>query len=298
MIAADPIAILRQALAWLRTGERVALVTLTHITGSASRRRGSQMAVAASGARIGSFSGGCIEDAVAGEALAALAERRGRTTRYGAGSPYLDVRLPCGGGIDLTFTPDPDADVLADALRRLETRQKVTLAITPGGLSRSGAGSALHLAPPLRIIACGQGEDFTALVGLARHWGAAVEAFTPAAADVAALGGDATHLPHFRALPALAGDEWTAIALLFHDRDWEAALLPGLLEVSGFYHGAVGSRATHAARLARLAEGVDAAKLAGFRGPVGLIPASRDPATLALSLLAELVAAYEMALTD
>ena len=117
MIAPHPLAILEQALAWIAQGQRVALVTLVGIEGSTSRGLGSQMAVAEDGRFAGSFSGGCIEDAIVAEARDVLAARTGRTVRYGAGSPYIDVRLPCGGGIDLCFTPDPDARVWPARLR-------------------------------------------------------------------------------------------------------------------------------------------------------------------------------------
>ena len=51
----------------------------------------------ADGSFVGSLSGGCIENAVVAEACEALADGRGRIVRFGAGSPYLDIRLPCGG---------------------------------------------------------------------------------------------------------------------------------------------------------------------------------------------------------
>jgi xanthine dehydrogenase accessory factor len=39
---------------------------------------------------------------------------------------------------------------------------------------------------------------------------------------------------------------------LFHDHDWEEALLPPALAQEALYHGAIGSQRTHAARLAML----------------------------------------------
>ena len=103
------------------------LVTLTGIEGSTSRALGAQLAVRADGSYLGSFSGGCIEAAVVAEALAVLAEGRGRTVRYGVGSPFIDIRLPCGGGIDLLFTPRPDLAALRRVLESLEARQPAAL---------------------------------------------------------------------------------------------------------------------------------------------------------------------------
>ena len=91
----------------------------------------------------------------------------------------------------------------------------------------------------------------------------------------------------------MAGDDWTGFVFVFHDRDWEDALLPSVLAQPAFLIGAVGSRRTHAQRLERLAvAGVAPDLVARIKGPFGLIPATRDPATLALSILAEVAGAY------
>jgi len=60
-----------------------------------------------------------------------------------------------------------------------------------------------------------------------------------------------------------------------------------------FYIGAVGSRRTHAARLDALREqGVDEEALGRIAGPIGLIPATRDPSALAVSVLAGVLAEW------
>lgn len=299
MIAPSPFAILTRALEWIGRGEDVVLVTLVGIEGPSSRALGTQMAVSASGEHIGSFSGGCIEQAIVGEAQRVLEAGAGRTVRYGAGSPYIDVRLPCGGGIDLRFTPRPSAQLLRASVERLEAREPVRLFVSHDGITGQGPGFALDLHPSLRLLVAGLGEDFVAFVRLASAYGARIEALTPNAVEAEMLA-DLCHQVHVLArtthLPALAGDAWTASVLLFHDRDWEDALLPGLLSLPAFYRGAVGSRRTHEARLARLREaGCDAAAMASLKGPIGLIPATRDPATLAISVLAEVAKEYAAA---
>lgn len=106
--------------------------------------------------------------------------------------------------------------------------------------------------------------------------------------------GIAASLLHTRnTLPLKQVDPWSAIVFLFHGRDWEEGLLPQTLAFPAFYHGAIGSRRTHAARLEALrAAGVPDDQIATLRGHIGLIPATRDPATLALSVLSEIVAEY------
>lgn len=293
-IAPSPIDVLRFLAS---RGEACVLVTLIAVHGSASRAVGTQMAVAADGTACGSFSGGCIEGAVIAEALAVLASGTGRTVRYGAGSPYIDVRLPCGGGIDLLFTPQPDAAVIEAALASLGRREPFSVSISAAGFGLSKKASfTLTYYPPLRIVALGQGEDLSALARLAQGFGAETVAIVPAeqAANLGNLPGvNVLPAPSRTKLPDLVTDQWTAFVFLFHDRDWEEFLLPEALACPAFYHGAIGSPRTQAVRReAMIAAGVMTEQLAQLRQSVGLIPSTRDPATLALSILAEVVADY------
>lgn len=283
MIAPAPIDALRLLATGAAEGVAGTLVTLTGIEGSSSRAIGTQMAVLADGRHVGSFSAGCIERAVRTEALDALAAGLPRTVRYGAGSPYIDVRLPCGGGIDLLFTPAPDPAELDRVLAAHDRREPAELAL--------GDFTARY-APALHIVALGHGEDLGAFVRLARAYGLTVDAFAPAdEADEA----DGVVPLHYRdRLPALRPDRWTAIVFLFHDRDWEEFLLPHALALPVFYCGAVGSRRTHRARVEALrAQGVREAAIDALRGSIGLIPGTRDPGTLALSILAEVVQDFQ-----
>ncbi|NLR70228.1 XdhC family protein [Novosphingobium sp. ERN07] len=305
MIAATPLDILRFLAAHAEEGIECVLVTLVGIEGGSSRAVGAQMAIAADGRRIGSFSGGCVEDAVAAEAQETLRDGWGHVVRYGVGSPYIDIRLPCGGGIDLLFTPRPSPEAIIAALQLLDRREPAALRIDCDGAALAdplapkawdGRDVTLAYQPPLRVIALGQGEDLTAFGLLAKAFGTQVLALTPdsgtqqvlAQAGVASLA-----LPTRNALPPLQSDAWTAIVFLFHGRDWEEFLLAQALALPAFYHGAIGSRRTHAARLSNLrAGGLGEEMIDRVRGHIGLIPATRDPATLALSILGEIVSEY------
>ncbi len=283
MIAAGPADALGLIARGLREGVPGVLVTLVAIEGTSSRAIGTQMAVLADGRHVGSFSGGCVERAIVAEAMDVLHEGQPRTVRYGLGSPYIDVRLPCGGGIDLLFSPQPDAAGVAEALARLAVREPAQLRL---------GDHVQHYAPALRLVALGHGEDLTALVRLARAYGLDVSAYAPMQDGMRDDG--ILPLVTRAQLPSFVTDPWTAIVFLFHDRDWEDVLLPQALHLPAFYHGAVGSRRTQRARIERLqAAGVAARQIDALRGPIGLIPGTRNPATLALSILAELVQDYE-----
>lgn len=87
-------------------------------------------------------------------------------------------------------------------------------------------------------------------------------------------------------------DDRTAICVLTHDERFDRPLLALALdtEVLG-YVGAMGSRRTHARRLAALrADGVDEAAIDRLRSPIGLDLQARTPQETAVSIVAEILA--------
>ncbi len=94
------------------------------------------------------------------------------------------------------------------------------------------------------------------------------------------------------ALATLAPDGRTAVVTLTHDPKLDDPALDAALRAGVFFVGALGSRTTHASRLERLAaRGHAPEALARIRGPVGLAIGARTAPEIALSVLAELVAA-------
>jgi xanthine dehydrogenase accessory factor len=94
------------------------------------------------------------------------------------------------------------------------------------------------------------------------------------------------------ALDALNVDARTAIITLTHDPKIDDPALDRALKSPAFYIGALGSKKTHAARLDRLGQaGFDTAALARIHGPAGLNIGGKSPAEIAISVLAELIAA-------
>ncbi|MDB5721378.1 MAG: XdhC family protein [Alphaproteobacteria bacterium] len=280
------------------------LATITGLTGTGARAIGTHMAVLDDGASAGSFSSGCVEAAIVAEAQAVLAEGRPRTTRFGQDSPYMDIRLPCGGGMDVRFVPDPPAAAMDRAASLLAERSPITLFLDgPGGVavepgwSPQDDGFRVRHAPALRVVLLGHGAEMVATLKLGLAHGADIVVVSPEAdfvAEAEAVGAEAHHLKSPGSPVALAADPWTALLYLFHDHDWEPDLMERGLATPAFWIGAMGSRRTQAARRAALsARGVDAEAIARIQGPVGLIPSSRDPATLALSAFAEIVGAYQ-----
>ena len=291
-----------------RQGHRVALVTITDLTGSSSRPVGTLMGVAENGSFAGSFSGGCIEAAVVAEAQEAIRDGWTRQVRYGAGSPYLDIRLPCGGGVDLMFQPDPDPDAIHRAIALLEQRLPLTLVQHASEGLRALSGETWQSTgwrgetfvswhpPPLRLVVLGQGAESLALVRLGLAYGAEIMMLSPDERFVALarqLGVRGELLMTAGQPLDLVADPWSAIVFLFHDHAWEPSLLQQALAQPWFFVGAMGSRRTHANRMETLRGlGVSEDALARIASPLGLIPSARDPITLALSALAQVVDGY------
>lgn len=269
------------ALTRIDAGERVVLIIITAIAGSSARPIGTPMVVAETGDYAGYLSNGCVDGDIALQALSALEDGKARTVIYGAGSPYLDIRLPCGGGLTTRVIPNPDAQVLRAVSDDLHARKTAELSL--GGASQG-------YAPPLKILAAGRGEDLLFFANAAHAIGVDISVFTPD--DLRAFVGaqiDAKSLSD-HANFASDADEQTAVILLFHDHDYEAPILIDALSTPAFYIGAMGSRATHAARLEGLSKSnVSADNLARLRGPVGLVPSMRDAGRLAVSILAEII---------
>ncbi|MFN2100007.1 XdhC family protein [Altererythrobacter sp. MF3-039] len=290
----------------LKRGRRACLVTVTDVTGASVRNPGAHMGVSEDGISCGSLSGGCIEKAVVGEALKAIAAGAPHRIAYGAGTPIIDIRLPCGGRVDLLFTPLTEAQIIDALFERLESRQLAVLALPSNAaapqLRESGETGwedenfMVRHHPPLRLLVAGHGGTVEALVRQAGALGIACQVVSPDPDIIAALeptNAQARLLSRLGEPLGIECDAWMAAAFFFHDHDWETDLMAEALASPCFYVGAMGSLATHEKRMELLRTvGVSESAIARIAAPIGLIPSSRDPETLALSALVEVVDSY------
>ncbi len=145
--------------------------------------------------------------------------------------------------------------------------------------------------PPLRLIVVGAVHIAQLLVPIAALAGYEVVVVDPRQAWAT----DA-RFPEVRlltewpddALRALNPDRRTAIAVLTHDPKLDDPALGVALASPAFYIGALGSKRTHAKRLARLREaGIDEPALARIHAPIGLAVGAKSPAEIAISILAQ-----------
>ncbi len=204
----------------------------------------------------------------------------------------LATRLPSG---EQFLLPDPDAPpglaTAAEAALQADSSRTV---------EADGGQWFLHAYnPPLRLVVVGAVHIAQALVPMAAGLGYGVTVADPRrafATDERFPGVVVSTAWPDEAMDALRPDSRTAVVTLTHDPKLDDPALDRALRSQSFYIGALGSRKTHAARLGRLRDlGHDDAAMARIRGPVGLDIGAVTAGEIALSILAQIVAARRKA---
>lgn len=312
-------AVLATAASWLAAGDKVVLAVVTQAWGSAPRGVGAYMAVREDGLFAGSISGGCIEAGVVARAEEMAEDEQVCRLDYGVSDEQAwSSGLPCGGNISVAlFRPDPTC---LDRLLHLEAAREpaaLTLDLDSGmqrveTLSSSLAavrnrieqgssgmeGDALFVRahdPALRLVVVGAVHVTQAVCALAQVMGFETVVVDPRRAFATPQRFPDVTLMARQPEAALADirlDARTAVITLAHvPQIDDGALIQGLRSPA-FYVGALGSRRTHAKRLQRLeGAGMTPEELARIRAPVGLNIGANTPVEIALSVLAEVVAA-------
>lgn len=149
--------------------------------------------------------------------------------------------------------------------------------------------------PRLRLIVVGAVHIAQALVPMAANLGFAVTVVDPrrAFATQERFGPGVTLVDDWpdEAMQRLAPDARTAVVTLTHDPKLDDPALEVALRSQAFYIGALGSRRTHAKRLARLTEaGLTPEETGRIAAPIGLAIGAVTAPEIALSIMAEIVA--------
>jgi xanthine dehydrogenase accessory factor len=328
MSGGDP-KIIPAALDWLAEGRPVALVTVIETWGSSPQPVGAKLLADADGNFQGSVSGGCVEASVVTEAAQVIADKRPRTVSFGVedGTAW-NVGLACGGNIRILIEPlAPHAGIYRDLLGDLRARRPAALitelATGARRLVHDAAAAGADLAPALaqafrsdksRLVATPGGEAFIdvfnpplklivlgavhiaqSLLHLAEPLGFDVTIVDPRhafAVDARFAGAKLCRDWPDEALPKLGIDGRTALVALSHDPKLDDPALIEALKSGALYVGALGSKKTHAKRIERLLEaGVPAEAIERIHAPIGLDIGAEGPAEIALSIIAEIVAA-------
>ncbi|MCG8509570.1 MAG: XdhC family protein [Rhodospirillales bacterium] len=315
---------------WLTEGRTVALATVVETWGSAPCPVGSHLIISEDGAFEGSVSGGCIEGAVISEAGEVLASGKPRLLEFGVSNEDAwEVGLACGGNIRV-FVESLNAKLaLIRMLQNHRRRRNAAAVVTDlengdkslvtadgqlGDLSltdenygavlktlsenESGFAEGLFVrtyTPPWTIIVIGAVHITKALIPMAELAGFDVLVIDPrqAFASEGRFPGNQviTDWPD-KALSEFPLDDHCAVVTLSHDPKIDDPALSAAVRSRAFYVGALGSRRSHEKRKNRLAEqGAPAGQIDRIKGPVGLDLGGRSAGEIAVSVIAEIVAA-------
>ena len=193
-------------------------------------------------------------------------------------------------GAEHLWPLDSVPEALAEAARSALGREKA------GSVTIDGEPWFIHPHnPPLRIIVVGAVHIAQAMAPMAAPLGFQMVVVDPrrAFATEERLPGITlnTDWPD-EAMAALKPDARTAVVTLTHDPKLDDPALDAALKSDAFYIGALGSRRTHAKRVARLNDlGHGAEAIARIHAPVGLDIEAVTAPEIALSVMAEIVAA-------
>jgi xanthine dehydrogenase accessory factor len=193
-------------------------------------------------------------------------------------------------GAQLLWPGDEMPDALVEASKAALGSEEA------GNLVQDGESWFIHPHnPPLRIIVVGAVHIAQAMAPMAAPLGFSMVVVDPrrAFASEERLPGItlSTDWPD-EAMEALAPDARTAVVTLTHDPKLDDPALDAALKSEAFYIGALGSRRTHAKRVARLTElGHGAEAMGRIHAPVGLNIKAITAPEIALSIMAEIVAA-------
>lgn len=277
-----------------------ALATIVDADGG-PRPIGAQMVVTEHDAH-GFLSGGCIEADVSLHAREALVDGRPRRLVYGRGSPFIDMRLPCGGRLEvLVERVAPDDLALAELERRTIAREPADW-VSDGDRRRcvdagSGRPGAIRFEPFWRFVVVGGDPFALAIADLAARTAWDTTLIVPYGPDAAPpIPARYSRLSAIEALGALTLDRWTGVVVATHDADADHEALVATLRCDVGYAGVLGARRRLADRLARLrAADVLEDRIAALHAPVGLPLGAANAQEVAVAVISEVIACRRQA---
>jgi len=315
----DDIEVLDGALAWLQSGQRVALAMVIRTWGSSPRPPGSLLAMNQAGQFVGSVSGGCVEESLVaryrdGELAGSESSVSTPTmVDFGVDSQEASrMGLPCGGRLELLVEEQTGTDPIEQLLVRLRNGELVArrvdlasgevsieaVSLPPGDGGKEFQVSETEVVktfgPTWQLLLIGDGQLARHLASMALHLDYRVSICDPRETFVSLT--PLANVHYSREMPddavqGLSNHRRTAIVTLSHDPRQDELGLSAALESQAFYIGALGSIRSAQARHRRLASlGYSPEQIGRIHGPAGLYIGSKRPAEIALSILAQITA--------
>ena len=272
---------------------RFVLVTVIDIKGGSSRELGTLALIADDGQMYGYLSNGCIDRDIQIQGAKALSRKAPQVLKYGVGSPFMDLTLPCGGSLTLLLDPVPDHEQLRAAHQVLRGRYNAQLRFHPPGLD----SISFSYSPPGLLVLAGRGSVFRAVAACGQAAGFDLYLLSPEEQDLQAT----AHFDRVKqeklaspdAVQKIPLDNHSAFLTLFHDHSWEPHLLAEALKTPVRFIGALGSRRTHEDRRQTLmGMGVPERQVDRICGPIGLVSSLRQAPLIGVSAVAHVTEAF------
>lgn len=282
-----------------QAGRPVALARLVGRDGPGARPIGATMAAAADGTWRGSLSGGCVEGIVLDHIRQVLGGASPGIVPISPGGELLpwEPTPACAGELQVLITPAPPAPVHSAITRAIAQDQSLIVSVRLGPPQdwaigqQDGHSFVERIEPRRRLVLVGATDLAATIAALASTLDRRVVILDPRLGHL----GSGAFTPQTE-LVRVWPDQWLrdhplahtdALVVLTHDSRIDDPALRAALPGPARYVAALGSRATHAQRLHRLAGTPGLDRLAG---PAGLDLGGVTIADTALSIIAELVA--------
>ncbi len=303
--------LLRQTLA---EGRPAALATLFKVEGSAPRGAGAQMLFDSRPGGMGAsgyFSGDCIEADVARHAAEVLADGVPRHLHYGMGSPWIDIRLRCGGALHvLVERIEADCPAARELLTHADARRQCVWSsdgkhrqvLPGGGPLLASHGHPLRIArrydPPRRLVVSGGDPGALALASLGAQAQLETILVRPGGPENAPPFTFARYLRDEpdQALAEIGLDAWTAYVGATHEDHHDLAACLYALRHGAAYVAMIGAKVRAQGRLEALAAaGATPEELSRLHLSPGIAGLGKAPWEVATGILAELLQAMNPA---
>jgi xanthine/CO dehydrogenase XdhC/CoxF family maturation factor/molybdopterin-guanine dinucleotide biosynthesis protein A len=306
-------------------GNDAALATIVDAEGSAYRREGARLLVAADGTTVGAVSGGCLDSDLLDRARRVMASGEPEIVNYDSNDQFdlvFGTGLGCGGRLtvfleqvteslarDLAAARPARRDPLVAAVRWRGEDRGTSVMLTSEAIERGlpipDAGAVVKadgllvqgIEPPIRVVVfgagpaaatlCNIGKDLDWIVEVADHREVARTSGLFARADAIVVE------PVDKQVEKTNPDANTAVVVMTHNVLRDQTLVSQLAARDLLYVGILGPKKRAAKLLDDLrADGIVADdRFAGrLFGPTGLSIGAESPAEIALSIVAEIQA--------
>ena len=304
--------LVQKAIEWITQDGYVYFVTVLKTWGSSPRPPGSMMVISAKGDYWGSVSGGCVEEDLISRCVnqelntddtLAITQLNYGVDRENA----AHFGLPCGGRLQLLvekLTTLPNLNVLAEAIEKNQLLAR-HVCLTSGEVSLASKKQDTVLQANDQFVSRVFGAQWTMLIiganQVAHHLAdfAISCQFNVIVCDPRDLFQQSWQHPNLGvntrmpddAVNALTNFATSVVVSVSHDPKLDDLALIDALTQNVFYVGAMGSHKTSNARRKRLRQmELTDEQLARLHAPIGLDIGSHQPAEIAISIMAEVIA--------